>query len=87
MSQELSHQGDIVGIGEAMLELAPVESGRYAIGYAGDTLNTCWYLKRLLGNSQRVGYITRVGADSLSDEFLTFLAGAEIDAARISRDA
>ena len=37
----------IVGIGEAMVEFAPVEAGRYARAFAGDTLNTAWYLTRL----------------------------------------
>ncbi len=39
--------GAIVGVGEAMVEFAPVEGGLYAQGFAGDTLNTCWYLARL----------------------------------------
>jgi 2-dehydro-3-deoxygluconokinase len=87
MSSVIQRQGDLVGIGEAMLEMAPVGDGLYALGFAGDTLNTVWYLKRLLGRRDRVGYVTRVGEDSLSEQFLNFLREAGIDATRISRDA
>jgi len=82
----MTGQGDLVGIGEAMLELAPVKDGLYAPGFAGDTLNTIWYLKRLLGDRERVGYVTRIGGDGLSKQFLDFLRDSGIDASRISRD-
>ena len=65
-----------------MVELAPVEGGLYAQGFAGDTLNTCWYLKRLFGDGRRASYLTRVGGDPLSARLLTFLAEAGIDATR-----
>lgn len=87
MSARVWRRGDLVGVGEAMLELAPVKDGLYAPGFAGDTLNTMWYLKRLLGDRERVGYLTRVGRDSLSQQFLDFLRDAGLDASRISRDA
>ncbi|MDE3174884.1 MAG: sugar kinase, partial [Pseudomonadota bacterium] len=73
----------IVGIGEAMVEFAPVEAGRYARAFAGDTLNTAWYLARL---GRAVGYFTRVGADGLSDAFLAFLCDSGIDAKTVTRD-
>jgi 2-dehydro-3-deoxygluconokinase len=78
--------GSLMGVGEAMVELAPVAGGLYAQGFAGDTLNTCWYLKRLFGDARKVGYLTRVGDDPLSDRLVAFLAtsGIEIDA--VSRD-
>ena len=84
MSATVWPQGDIIGVGEAMLELAPV-GPHYALGFAGDTLNTVWYLRRLL--DARVGYVTRVGADALSDQLLAFLREAGIDDSRIARDA
>ena len=74
----------IVGVGEAMVEFAPVEAGRYARGFAGDTLNTAWYLARL-GRSVR--YLTRVGADGLSDAFVAFLSQSGIGTAAVARDA
>lgn len=73
----------IVGVGEAMVEFAPVEDGRYARAFAGDTLNTLWYLARL-GAPAR--YLTRVGADSLSDAFVGFLREGGIDAGAVTRD-
>jgi len=86
MSASVWTQGDLVGIGEVMLEMAPVGDGLYAPGFAGDTLNTIWYLKRLLGNRERVGYVSRIGQDSLCEQLLDFLRDADIDTARISRD-
>jgi 2-dehydro-3-deoxygluconokinase len=73
----------IVGIGEAMVEFAPASGGLYARAFAGDALNTLWYLARL-GVACRL--LTRVGADALSDGFVGFLQGAGIDAAAVSRD-
>ncbi len=74
----------IVGVGEAMVEFAPVEAGLYARAYAGDTLNTCWYLAKL---GQPARYLTRVGADKLSDGFVAFLEQSGIDAGAVQRDA
>ena len=73
----------IVSIGEAMVEFAPAQAGLYARAFAGDTLNTCWYLAKL-GHQTR--YLTRVGADSLSDDFLAFLRESGIDAGAVARD-
>jgi 2-dehydro-3-deoxygluconokinase len=72
----------IICAGEAMVEFAPVE-GRYAKAFAGDTLNTCWYLAKL-GRPTR--YLTRVGADSLSDGFVAFLNESGIDSSAVARD-
>ena len=73
----------IVSIGEAMVEFAPAQAGLYARAFAGDTLNTCWYLAKL-GHQTR--YLTRIGADSLSDAFLAFLRQSGIDAGAVARD-
>lgn len=73
----------IVSVGEAMVEFAPVEAGRYARAFAGDTLNTAWYLARL---GRAVRYLTRVGADGLSDRFVEFLSESGIGAAPVARD-
>jgi 2-dehydro-3-deoxygluconokinase len=78
--------GPLIGIGEAMVELAPVEGGLFAQGFAGDTLNTCWYLQRLVGDLRLVSYLTRVGEDALSNRFLEFLDKSGIDASAVSRD-
>jgi 2-dehydro-3-deoxygluconokinase len=78
--------GALVGVGEAMVEFAPVEGGLYAQGFAGDTLNTCWYLARLAPPDRRVRYFTRVGQDPLSDKLVDFLTRSGVDASLVSRD-
>ena len=82
---ELSHR-TVVGIGEAMVEFAPVGENTYRRGFAGDTLNTCWHMAQLLGNRRRVGFLTRVGADPYSSQFLEFVELSGLDASRILRD-
>jgi 2-dehydro-3-deoxygluconokinase len=79
-------EGSLAGIGEAMVELAPVAGGLYAQGFAGDTLNTCWYLKRMLGDERRVTYLTRIGEDALSNRLVELLVKSGIDASVVSRD-
>jgi 2-dehydro-3-deoxygluconokinase len=76
----------IVGIGEAMVEFAPVPGGLFKQGFAGDTLNTCWYLRRMLPDIYDVAYVTRVGNDTVSNEFIAFLKGAGILTDTVSRD-
>ena len=82
---ELSHR-TVVGIGEAMVEFAPLGDSLYRRGFAGDTLNTCWHIAQLLGESRRVGFLTRVGADPYSSQFLEFVESSGLDASRILRD-
>lgn len=76
----------IVAIGECMVELSPTPApGQYQLGFAGDTLNTAWYLRRLLGAGDRVDYLTAIGTDSISDQMLGFLAGAGIGTDHVQR--
>lgn len=76
----------VVAIGEAMVELAPLGGDLYRRGIAGDTFNTAWHMARLLGDAARVGFLTRVGRDRLSDAFVAELAGDGLDASGITRD-
>jgi 2-dehydro-3-deoxygluconokinase len=70
---------NIVAIGECMVELAPVAKGeQFNMGYAGDTFNTAWYLRRLLGKDYQINYFTAIGTDALSDKMLRFLKQAGI---------
>lgn len=76
-----------VAIGECMVEMAPTgAAGTYALGFAGDTFNTAWYLAR-----QRPGwgihYLTAVGQDAVSDRFLAFAGAAGIATEGIRRVA
>ena len=69
----------IVAIGECMVEMAPVAAmDQFRLGYAGDTLNTAWYLRRLLGAGDQIDYFTAVGIDAISDKMLGFLRQAGI---------
>ena len=69
----------IVAIGECMVEMAPVAAmGQFRLGYAGDTLNTAWYLRRLLKSDDQIDYFTAVGTDALSDQMIYFLKTAGI---------
>ena len=76
----------IVAIGECMVEMAPVATkGQFCLGYAGDTLNTAWYLRRLLGASDQIDYFTAVGTDAVSDKMIDFLQQAGIGTRYILR--
>ena len=68
----------IVSIGECMVELASAGDGLYRRGFAGDTLNTAWYLHRELGADWRVAYLTALGTDGTSDKMQAFFDEAGI---------
>jgi 2-dehydro-3-deoxygluconokinase len=67
-----------------MVELAPEGDGLFSLGYAGDTFNTAWYLRRLLP-AARVEYVTAVGPDAVSDEMVAFMAGEGIGTGHVQR--
>ncbi len=75
-----------VAVGEAMVELAPVGGGHYQRGFAGDTFNTAWHMAQILGPRAKVGFVTRVGTDRISDGFVAELAADGLDTSVISRD-
>lgn len=78
----------IVAIGECMVEMAPLaEAGTYRMGFAGDTLNTAWYLAKLLKDRAQVDYFTAVGTDAVSDQMLAYLDCETIGTASILRRA
>ncbi|NBZ89364.1 sugar kinase [Stagnihabitans tardus] len=76
----------LCAIGEAMIELAPVEGGLYARGFAGDTFNTAWHMAQVLGPRARVGMVTRLGRDALSDAFAAEMVADGLDVSGVSRD-
>ena len=77
----------ILSIGEAMLELSAAgQDDLWRLGIAGDTLNTAWYLRRLLGQGARVDYFTRVGTGEFSQKMLDFLTAEGISTDHIARD-
>ncbi|WMT91616.1 sugar kinase [Pelagibacterium sp. H642] len=73
-----------VSIGEAMIEMSGGTGGTYRLGFAGDTLNTAYYLKALLDADWSVSYFTAVGDDIYSRQMVEFIAGTGIDARSIA---
>ncbi len=63
-----------ISIGECMAELQARDDGLYRLGFAGDTLNTAWYMRALTrAQDVAVDYVTAVGSDQLSSKMLAFL--------------
>ncbi|MCL6706427.1 sugar kinase [Pseudomonas sp. R2.Fl] len=77
--------GSILSIGECMVELAPRGDGAYSRGFAGDTFNSAWYLRRLLPAAWTVDYFTAVGTDALSTQMLSFMRDAGIGTDKVRR--
>lgn len=67
-----------LAIGECMIELAPAGDGHFAMGFAGDTFNTAWYLRRLAAPSLEVAYFSAIGDDDPSRAMTAFMRGAGI---------
>jgi 2-dehydro-3-deoxygluconokinase len=75
-----------IAVGEAMVEMASTEGGLYRRGFAGDTFNTAWHMAQALGEHARVGFVTRVGRDSISESFVAQLHADGVDATHVGRD-
>lgn len=75
----------VISIGECMVELAPTGEGTFRMGFAGDTMNTAWYLRRRLPGSWTVDYLSAVGTDGVSDRMVAFLADAGIGTGHVAR--
>jgi 2-dehydro-3-deoxygluconokinase len=73
----------IVSIGECMIEMSGGEDRSYRLGYAGDTLNTAWYLRALLGEDWSVDYVTALGTDRYSADIRGFLDANNIGTGHI----
>lgn len=77
----------ILSMGEAMVELGQSDHpGLWRLGIAGDTLNTAWYLRRLLGADWQVDYLSRVGKGAFSQQMVDFLKAEGIATAHVTRD-
>lgn len=69
----------IVSVGECMVELAPhAELNTYRMGIAGDTLNTAWYLRKLMPDDWHIDYFTAVGKDGASKRAIDFIKASGI---------
>lgn len=71
----------IVCLGEGMIELSGQPLQRR---YGGDTLNTAIYLARLCRPRQQIGYLSALGADSLSAQLLRDWQAEGLDTRDIS---
>lgn len=76
-------QKRFVSIGECMIEMSGGEDRQYRLGYAGDTLNTSWYMRALLGDDWSVDYFTALGDDRYSGEIRSFLDANNIGTSHI----
>jgi 2-dehydro-3-deoxygluconokinase len=75
----------VVSIGECMVEIGPAEvEGLYRMGFAGDTFNTAWYLRRRLPADWEVDYLSAVGSDAASRSMLTFMGAAGIGTSHVA---
>ena len=72
----MSHR--FLSIGECMLELSPAGPGQFALGFAGDTFNTAWYLARLSVPQVEVAYLSAIGDDEPSRNLAAFLRDSGI---------
>jgi 2-dehydro-3-deoxygluconokinase len=71
-------QQRFVSIGECMIEMSGGEERLYRLGYAGDTLNTAWYMRALLDADWSVDYFTGLGEDKYSADIRAFLDANDI---------
>lgn len=75
-----------LAVGEAMVEMAPVGGGQYRRGFAGDTFNTAWHMARALAGRASVGFVSRVGSDRISDDFVAEAQADGLDVSVLQRD-
>lgn len=77
----------ILSIGEAMVELSQAKDGAdWKLGIAGDTLNTAWYLRKLLPARFQVAYFSRIGTGEFSQQMRSFLSAESIGTQHLSED-
>ena len=72
-------------IGECMIELQHRADGSLHQSFGGDTLNAAVYLRRELGDSGAVDYVTALGDDSFSDAMCTQWAEEGLGLAQVQR--
>lgn len=74
-----------VAVGEAMIEMADIGDGNYRKSFAGDTFNTAWHMSQIPDVGLPVGYVTMVGTDTISDEFVNALQSDGLETSFIGR--
>lgn len=66
-------KGGFASIGECMIELSGNSGDQWRMGFAGDTLNTAWYMRALTDETYPIEYVTAFGEDDFSHKQLAFL--------------
>ena len=77
--------GEIIAVGEAMIEMAVTDQNVFRRGFAGDTFNTIWHMAQMLGGQFDVGFVTNVGVDSISDTFIEEIRSDGLKTNRIQK--
>ncbi len=67
-----------IAIGECMVELSSIGDNKFAMGFAGDTFNTSWYLRKLARPELQVAYLSAVGDDEPSHRMTAMMQDAGI---------
>jgi 2-dehydro-3-deoxygluconokinase len=76
----------VVSIGECMVEIGPADvAGLFRMGFAGDTFNTAWYLRRCLPQDWTVDYVSAVGTDAASASMIGFMETAGVGTTHVAR--
>jgi len=76
----------LLAIGEVMAEIRQSPDTGYDVGFAGDTFNTAVYCQRNLESSVKVGFMSRVGTDPLSQSLVKFAEDEALDTESIAID-
>ena len=76
----------MLAVGEAMIEMSLVDKDTYRRSFAGDTYNTAWHISQVPNLSIPVGFVSRVGSDAISDEFVAQCEQDGLDRAFLGRD-
>ncbi|MEM8977895.1 MAG: sugar kinase [Pseudomonadota bacterium] len=74
-----------VAVGEAMIEMAVEGEGTYRRGFAGDTFNTAWHMAQIPDLNVPVGFVTKVGTDTLSEDFIKLIDADGLDTSHVGR--
>lgn len=71
MGKTMHMKPRVAFVGEAMIELIPLENGTSAqLSPAGDVLNSAAYFKRICGDTAHARFVTVVGDDPFSDKII-----------------
>ncbi|MDP3896887.1 MAG: sugar kinase [Mesorhizobium sp.] len=73
----MAHRG-VAAVGECMLELSAQDGDSWRLGIAGDTFNTLWAIRALIGPSAPADYVSAFGDDPFSARQIGFFRDHDI---------